>query len=162
MYSFASAERSNILCLTKLQIETKTPIQVNPDSIYKPIERPERIRTKLVIPKRLEEALPYAKKPKDNLKRKNKGYVAKRGVIMESDERKKVSFIQALNTLRKEKQAFRKTKKLERRRDKANETAKKEMKLEAARKATKKRQYREDGKRDKQSASKRMKKEAKS
>ena len=53
----------------QLQIETNTPIEVNPDSIYKPIEREEHQFKKLFIPKKLEAALPYANKPKDQLKR---------------------------------------------------------------------------------------------
>lgn len=64
----------------QLQIETDTPIEVNPDSIYKPIERPERKFNKLYVPKRLEAALPYASKPKNDTKRKKKSYVSKRAV----------------------------------------------------------------------------------
>lgn len=132
----------------QLQIETKTPIEVNPDSIYKPIERTERRYKKLNIPKRLEESLPFASKPKDAKKRNKKGYIAKRAVVMEPEERKKVTFIQALNTIRKEKVAMRKSKHEERRLDKAKEDAKKEKALEAVRKVNKKRQYRAEGKKE--------------
>jgi ribosome biogenesis protein BMS1 len=143
--------------VAQLQLETGTPIQVNPDSIYKPIERPERTRKKLNIPKRLEEALPYASKPKDERKRKTKGYVAKRAVIMEVGERKKETFIQALNTIRKEKVAIRRAKNEERRTEKAKKTAKDDARIEAGRKTNKKREFRAQGKQDKMRDKKRMK-----
>lgn len=64
----------------QLQIETNNPIKVNPDSIYKPIERKEKKFNKLFVPKSLEEALPYASKPKEERKRKKQSYVSKRAV----------------------------------------------------------------------------------
>lgn len=143
--------------LLKLQLETQTPIEVNPDSIYKPIERPEPVKTKLVVPKKLEEALPYASKPKDERQRKKKGYLSKRAVIMDADERRKESFIQALNTIRKAKQAIRKSKKEERKTQAAKTNAQKEAKLEASRKARLKRKYRSDGKKEKAQSAKRAK-----
>ena len=129
-----------------LQLETQTPIEVNPDSIYKPIERPERKFNKLTIPKRLEEALPYASKPKNATKRNRKGYLAKRAVVMESSERKKLAFIQALNTIRKEKVKIRRDRNEERLAEKAKKTAKLEEALEPIRQANKKRKYRAAGK----------------
>jgi ribosome biogenesis protein BMS1 len=130
---------------------------VNPDSIYKPIDRPERTRKKLLIPKRLEEALPYASKPKDERKKRQKGYVAKRAVIMEAGERKKETFIQALNTIRKEKVAIRRAKNVEKKTEKAKKTAKDDARIEAGRKTNKKRQYRAEGKTEKIRDKKRMK-----
>ena len=64
----------------ELQVETNTPIQVNPDSIYKPIVRPERKFAKLHVPKAVEAALPYANKPKLDKKHKKNSYVARRAV----------------------------------------------------------------------------------
>lgn len=131
----------------QLQIETGTPIQVKPDSIYKPIDRPEKKFNKLFIPKRLEAALPYANKPKNvERKRKKKSYVSKRAVVMEANEKKKYTFIQALNTIRNEKVAKRRDKNAERRLEKAKENARKQAKVDAVRKANKKRQYRAEGK----------------
>jgi ribosome biogenesis protein BMS1 len=105
----------------------------------------------------LEEALPYASKPKDESKRKKKGYIAKRAVIMEAGERKKETFIQALNTIRKEKVAIRKARNDERRVEKGKKNAKEEARLAEIRKANKKRQYRAEGKQEKQRDSKRLK-----
>ena len=141
----------------QLQLETNTPIKVNPDSIYKPIERPERTRTKLFVPKRLQEALPFASKPKDERKRRKKGYVAKRAVVMEASERKKETFIQALNTIRREKVAIRKEKNAERWSEKARQNAKEEARKEETRKANRKRRYRAEGKQEKRRDEKRMK-----
>ncbi len=140
-----------------LQIETNTPIDVNPDSIYKPIERPVRKFNTLKIPKKLEEALPFASKPKNETKRKNKGYVASRAVVMDSAEKKKYTFLQALNTIRNEKVKIRKQKKEDRKLELTKKNAKKEEAMAAARKINKKRQYRAEGKRDKQRESKRSK-----
>ena len=64
----------------QLHIETETPIEVNPDSIYKPIERKERTFNKLRVPKGVESALPFSSKHKDEKKRKKKSYASKRAV----------------------------------------------------------------------------------
>jgi ribosome biogenesis protein BMS1 len=140
----------------QLQVENQTPIEVNPDSIYMPIDRPEKRITKLVVPKKLEEALPYASKPKNESKRKKKGYVASRAVILSPEERKKVTFIQALNTIRKEKVALRKAKNEERKLEKAKQNARKDAVVEAARKANLKRKYRAEGKKEKAREAKRQ------
>ena len=142
---------------SQLQIETNTPIEVNPDSIYKPVERPEHRIQKLLVPKKLEAALPYASKPKNSSKKSKKGYLAKRATIMDPGERKKVTFLQALNTIRKEKVSIRKSKNEERKLDKVKLNAKKQEALLAARKANKKRQYRAEGKREKAREAKRLK-----
>jgi ribosome biogenesis protein BMS1 len=132
----------------QLQIETNTPIEVNPDSIYKPIDRPDRKFKKLFIPKRLEESLPYASKPKNETKRKKKGYVSKRAVVMEADERKKHAFVQALNSIRNEKVSIRRSKNAERILDKAKANAKKNQAIEEKRKIERKRKYRNEGKKE--------------
>lgn len=132
----------------QLQIETNTPIDVNPDSIYKPIERPERQFKKLFVPKKVEAALPFASKPKNDLKRKNKSYISKRAVVLEKEEKQKLTFLQALNTIRNEKVHIRKAKKMEKTAENAKINAKRDEELEQARKIMKKRNYRNDGKRD--------------
>ena len=139
-----------------LQLETGAPIEVNPDSIYTPIERTERPKIKLQLPKRLEEALPFASKHKNEKKKKKKGYVSKRAVIMEPEERRKVAFIDALNSLRNEKKKIRKAKRDEKRLEKSKEQAKVSEVLDAARKASKKRQYRAEGKVEKAREAKRI------
>jgi len=130
----------------QLHVETETPIEVNPDSIYKPIERKKRTFNKLRIPKSVEASLPYSSKHKDESKRKKKSYVSKRAVVMDADEKKKYTFIQAVNTIRNEKKAKRKEKNAERRLEKSKELAKSEEKLDASRKARKRQQHRTEGK----------------
>ena len=141
----------------QLMIETETPIEVNPDSIYMPIERHERPFKKLFVPKRLEEALPFASKPKNESKRTRQSYVTKRAVVMEKDEKKKLSFIQALNTIRNEKVAIRKKKRVEKNVEKAKKNAVTDAIINEARKIKKKRQYRNEGKQDASREKKRLK-----
>ena len=130
----------------QLHVETETPIEVNPDSIYKPIERKERKFNKLHVPKSIESALPFKSKHKDETKRKKKSYASKRAVVMDAAEKKKYTFLQAVNTIRNEKKAKRKEKNAERRLVKSKEQAKKDEKLDAARRARKRQQHRADGK----------------
>jgi len=140
-----------------MQLETGTPIEVNPDSIYKPIERPERKFRKLRVPKKVEEGLPFASKPKDDPKKRKRGYLEKRAVVMEKSEKKKFTFLQAVNTIRNDKVKVRKEKKRESNLEKAKKNAKKDAAIEAARKVNKKRQYRAEGKREKFQEAKRAK-----
>eukprot|EP00535_Pseudo-nitzschia_heimii_P006730 CAMPEP_0197183476 /NCGR_PEP_ID=MMETSP1423-20130617/7837_1 /TAXON_ID=476441 /ORGANISM="Pseudo-nitzschia heimii, Strain UNC1101" /LENGTH=1200 /DNA_ID=CAMNT_0042634059 /DNA_START=60 /DNA_END=3662 /DNA_ORIENTATION=+ len=140
-----------------MQLETGTPIEVNPDSIYKPIERPERKFRKLKVPKKVEEGLPFASKPKDDQKKRKGGYLSKRAVVMEASEKKKFAFLQAVNTIRNEKVKARKEKKREANLEKVKKNAKKEEAIAAARKINKKRQYRAEGKREKFQEAKRAK-----
>jgi ribosome biogenesis protein BMS1 len=140
---------------SQLQWEAKKPIEVNPDSIYQPIVRPERRFKKLRVPKRLEEALPFASKPKDEKKRSKKGYLSKRkAVVLDSEERKKLTFLQALNTIRREKTGIRKAKKEEKKLEKAKKDSKVADAKMAAHKVNRKREYREQGKQDAQRAKK--------
>jgi len=140
-----------------MQLATGTPIEVNPDSIYKPIERPDRKFRKLRVSKKLEGSLPYANKPKSDPKKRPGGYVEKRAVVMEKREKNKFTFLQALNTIRNEKVKVRKEKKQESNIEKAKKNSKKEEALAAARKIRKKRQFRAEGKREKFQDSKRSK-----
>ncbi|KAK1745576.1 ribosomal biogenesis protein BMS1 [Skeletonema marinoi] len=130
----------------QLHVETETPIEVNPDSIYKPIERKERTFNKLRVPKSVESNLPFKSKHKDDTKRKKKSYASKRAVVMDAEEKKKYTFVQAVNTIRNKKKAKRRVKNAERRDAKAKEQAKSDERLDAARKARKRAQHRSDGK----------------
>ncbi|CAB9508834.1 Ribosome biogenesis protein BMS1 [Seminavis robusta] len=142
----------------QMQIDSGTPIKVNADSIYKPIERTDPRFKQIKISQRLEQELPYSSKPKhEQSKRKKKAYVAKRAVVLEKDEKKKLGFIQALNAIRDEKVSIRKDKNAERIRQKSAEASQKAGKLAAQQKANKKRQYRAEGKREKGREAKRLK-----
>jgi ribosome biogenesis protein BMS1 len=86
----------------------------NVDSIYKPIERKERRFNTLKVPKSLQADLPFANKPKNATKSKKQSYLSKRAVILEPEEKKIVTLMQQLNTLRNEKDRKRKIKNVER------------------------------------------------
>lgn len=86
----------------------------NVDSIYKPIERKERRFNALKVPKALQADLPFANKPKNATKSKKESYLSKRAVILEPEEKKIVTLMQQLNTLRNEKDRKRKIKNVER------------------------------------------------
>jgi len=105
----------------QLQIETRTPIEVNPDSIYKPIDRPIRKFNKLHVPKRLEASLPYASKQKNENGRKKTSDVTKRAVVMDATEKKKHAFLEAINTVRNEKISKKRVKNAQRRVERAKE-----------------------------------------
>ncbi|CEP07797.1 hypothetical protein [Parasitella parasitica] len=84
------------------------------DSIYKPIVRKERRFNALKVPKSLQADLPFANKPKQAAKSKKQSYLSKRAVVLEPEEKKIVTLMQQLNTLRNEKDRKRKIKNSER------------------------------------------------
>ncbi len=67
-------------------------------------------------------------------------------VVMDSEEKKKYTFIQAVNTIRNEKVAKRKETNTKKLLEKAKKNAKKEEMLAVVRKANMKRKYRAEGK----------------
>ncbi|KAJ6584809.1 hypothetical protein B0H19DRAFT_1227436 [Mycena capillaripes] len=89
----------------------KTPLNVN--STYKKIVRPERRFNPLIIPKKLQAALPYASKPRVMKPQRQQTYMQKRAVVMEPEERKAVALLQQIRALRKDQVARRKEKKNE-------------------------------------------------
>lgn len=130
----------------QLQIETETPIEVNPDSIYKPIVRTEKKFNKLHVPKKLEENLPFKSKPKNDTKRKNQSYISKRAVVMDASEKKKHAFLQAVNTIRNEKVAKKKESNARRQKERTKVQEREQERMDAARKVNMKRKYRTEGK----------------
>lgn len=89
--------------VAQLRIENNLPIPVSKDSLYKPIERVPRKFNPLVIPKTIQDKLPFASKPKDKQKRKKPLVSEKRAVILERPERNLVSLVQHLQLIQKEK-----------------------------------------------------------
>jgi ribosome biogenesis protein BMS1 len=143
-----SSEWRGMKTKAQLMVDTDTPIEVNPDSIYMPIERQERPYKKLFVPRKLEEALPYASKPKNETKRTKKSYITKRAVILDKEEKQKLTFLQALNTIRNVKEDKRKKAQIEKNAERTKKSAKKEALISEARKIKKKRQYRMEGKQE--------------
>ena len=134
----------------ELQLATNTPIEVNPDSIYKPIVRKERKFNKLKVPKAIEANLPYASKQKNEEKRKskNKSYLQKRAVVMTGEEKRRYTFMQALSTVRNDKKAKRKAKNIENIARKKKKIAQEEEKFKGVRSAAKKAEHRAKGKQE--------------
>ena len=87
----------------EIRRENKVALVVNKDSVYKPIERTKREFRKLKVPVKLQEALPFASKPKQQAPKNREGYFAKRAVILEPEEKKARAVVQMLSTVRKSK-----------------------------------------------------------
>ena len=67
---------------------------------------------------------------------------------MEKEEKQKLTFLQALNTIRNDKVAIRKKKKEEKNAERSKKNAKTDAIIAEARKIKKKRQFRNEGKQD--------------
>lgn len=88
------------------------PPRSSPDSQYRPIsERCERRRfNPLHVPVALQRALPYESKPKDEPARRGKGgYRVQRAaaVVLEAEERRRLTLMQQVATIRRDKEARR-------------------------------------------------------
>lgn len=63
-----------------------------------------------MIPKTLQASLPYSIKDKNETKRKRQSYLQKRAVVMEKKEKMVTSLMQAINTIKNEKEMKKKKK----------------------------------------------------
>lgn len=120
----------------------KTPLNVN--STYKKIQRPEKKFNPLIVPKKLQAALPYKSKPKLMAKQGggDKGhqtYMQKRAVVLEPEEKKAVALLQQIRALRKDQVAKRREKKGEKKEKRA-----KEVEKDAERKGEKEKEKRKE------------------
>lgn len=70
------------------------------DSLYREIERRPRVFNPLKIPKSLQADLPFKSKPKIQAPRKRKTLEQKRAVVVEGDEKKKLTLVSQLNAIR--------------------------------------------------------------
>ncbi|XP_061353794.1 uncharacterized protein LOC133298512 isoform X2 [Gastrolobium bilobum] len=115
--------------VAELRREHNLPIPVNKDSLYKKIERKPRKFNPLVIPKSIQEGLPFASKSKDIPKRKKPLLEVRRarGVVMEPRERKVHALVQHLQLMNNEKMKKRKLKEEKKRKVLEAEKAKDEQ-----------------------------------
>ncbi|KAF8170348.1 GTP binding protein [Pholiota molesta] len=104
----------------------KTPLDVN--STYKKIERAPRRFNPLIVPKKLQAALPYGAKPKLMAPQRAPTYLQKRAVVLEPEERKAVALMQQIRALRKDQVARRHEKKEEKKAERAKKLEKEEQK----------------------------------
>ena len=92
----------------ELRADRNLPTPIGPrDSHYKPIERNIRRFNPLQVPKNLQKALPFASKPKDDTRRNRNSYQARRAVVLEKDEKKRLTVMQQLATIRRDKETKR-------------------------------------------------------
>jgi len=151
-----TVDESLLKTVSQLRREKSIAIPSNKDSVYRPITRTARKSHKLKIPKRLEEALPFASKPKlqvgqsERAKGKAKRKSAtktgtKRAVILSQHDKKVFTMIQQLQTIRNDKTEKRKLqqniKQAQHHKEKERETAK----FAPIKKEEKKRHFREVG-----------------
>ncbi|KFK23541.1 hypothetical protein AALP_AAs66918U000300 [Arabis alpina] len=93
--------------LSQQRREQNIPIPVNKVSLYKPIERKLRKFSSLVIPKKLQVALPFPSKPKDIPRRKRP---SRRAVVMEPKDQRAHVIDQHYHLINKYKMKKRKVK----------------------------------------------------
>lgn len=94
----------------QIRIDESIKLVQNKDSFYKPIERKTRIFNTLKIPKKLQQQLPFASKPKLMKKRGRPSLDARRAVVLEPHEKKAYNLVQNINTIFNDKQKKRKEK----------------------------------------------------
>lgn len=93
-----SNERSLPLMRTTAQLrkDLKVPQVVAKDSVYKPIQRSQRVFAPLTVSAKLQAALPFASKPKQTAALNKQSYLQRRKVILEPEERKQRAVVQML------------------------------------------------------------------
>lgn len=100
------------------------------DSLYGKVERKERRFNALKVPKTIQSELPFKSQIHQMRPQLKKTYMSKRAVVLNGDEKKQRSLVQAINTIKKAKDEKRKLKKDE----KFNEKLKKLVKQDSLRK----------------------------
>ena len=130
----------------EIRRDAKIPLVVDKDSVYKPIVRQKREFKKLKVPAKLQEALPFASKPKQQVAKNREGYLAKRAVILEPEERKARAVVQMLSTVRKDKQEKRHVAGQERLSKKRKAKELEAGRFEEQHKEEKRAKYRDEGK----------------
>ncbi|KAJ3196166.1 Glycoside hydrolase 2 (Mannanase, beta-galactosidase) [Irineochytrium annulatum] len=135
--------------MRELRTDLGKQLKPNANSMYKPIERKERKFNKLTISKSLQRDLPFASKPKQVVKQKRASYAQKRAVVLEADEKKVYAIMQAINTIKNDKDRKASKKIAEKRGQLDKEKAKKEEGARKKMKVTGKAIHKKEGLRQK-------------
>ncbi|KAL2517750.1 P-loop containing nucleoside triphosphate hydrolase superfamily protein [Abeliophyllum distichum] len=125
------------------------PVPVNKDSLYRPIERKPRKFNPLVIPKSLQEALPFASKPKNIPAQKRPLLENRRAVVMEPNERKVHALVQHYQLIVNEKMKKRKLKEDVKRKAQVAERSKEEQLAKKRQREERRGRYKEQEKQKK-------------
>ncbi|WOL09219.1 hypothetical protein Cni_G17972 [Canna indica] len=133
--------------VAELRRENNIPVPHNKDSDYKPIERKPRKFNPLVIPPKLQVALPFSSKPKDKRTRKQPLLENRRAVVMEPHERKVHALVQHLQQMRNEKMRKRKLKEQDKRKAHEAEKIKQEQLSKKRQREERRERYRKEDKR---------------
>jgi len=137
--------------------QLKAPNHIN--SSYRDVERTaERKFNPLRVPRALQAELPFKSKPKQMQASGKTGYLAKRAVVLEGEEKKALALLQQMKTVQREKEQKRKSKRDEKKGEKQKLAAKDEEIRAQKRKAEMKEIYRVQGMKA-QSAAKRQKRD---
>eukprot|EP01041_Mallomonas_annulata_P002831 gene2831-5563_t len=100
--------------LAQIRRDQSIPLKTNKDSVYKPIVRTPREFRKMVVPKKLQAALPFASKPKLQTPKNKDTYMSQRAVVLEPEDRKRRAAVQVLSTIAADKAQKKKTSQKER------------------------------------------------
>jgi ribosome biogenesis protein BMS1 len=138
----------------QLRYEKQLAIPVNVDSLYKPIERPNRVFNRLNVPKALQAALPFKSKPKVEAPRKRETLEQRRAVVMEPEEKRLATLVQQLNTIRNDRAVKKREVQAVKRKARAKDQAKEAEWREKHSKDERKKRYREQGQDEKRKAMK--------
>lgn len=124
------------------------------DSLYAPIERAPRKFNPLRIPRKLQEALPFKSKPKVEPKTKKPGYLARRVVPLEPQEKRAVALYASLSAIRNNQAVKRRDQQTRRRAERVKKVAGEEAWRESYNKEERKKRYVEKGQEDARRAKK--------
>ncbi len=126
--------------------EKAVPVPIKADSQYKPIERVERKFNPLFVPPKLQAALPYASKPKQQSKRSGgSNYLTKRAVVMDAAQKKRHTLVQQIQTVTKLKEAQEREAAAKRHAAHQIKLAKTEALFADAKRSERKRRYKAEG-----------------
>ncbi|EGD81272.1 hypothetical protein PTSG_11309 [Salpingoeca rosetta] len=132
-----------------LRIANGLPTPRKKDSEYRPIHRKERRFNPLKVPKKLQANLPFKTKPKLATKRRHATYETKRAVVLSEKERKRISLLQELATIRNDMNAKKKARRAQKREEAKKKYVKSELERTRIRKEKMKEVYRALGKEEK-------------
>ncbi|WVN85478.1 uncharacterized protein L203_100624 [Cryptococcus depauperatus CBS 7841] len=121
----------------------KTPL--DPNSAYRTIQRTTRRFNPLKVPKKLEASLPFASKTPQLSKQRKPTYMQSRAVVLSEDEKKAISLLQQIQTLKKDKTERRKQKQEERKKDYRKKIGEKDEKREAKIKEERREAFKKEG-----------------